>query len=150
MKTSIKLITVRIKPGGTHFHLKTKINGVSARLVLDTGASRTVLGSEYLNKFKIGQLPGDSLPSAGIGGTNIDSYLCKLNEITLGNNTIQNYKVVAINLQHVNASYKNAGLPKVDGILGNDLLIKFNSIINLDKKTIELQRIKNSNKKSKK
>ena len=126
---------------GDGFHIVTDglINGKSARFVVDTGASRTVFDKDrvlnYINNPEFAEKEG---LSAGIGGTDISSFIFNIEELRFGDLKINDYQAVAMDLSNINTSYEMIKLPPIDGVLGGDLLRKHNAVISYRLKKIRL------------
>ncbi|HVA98908.1 MAG TPA: clan AA aspartic protease, partial [Bacteroidia bacterium] len=65
-------------------------------------------------------------------------------KIIFGDLEIKKQPVLLLDLSHVNTSYESIGLKPIDGVLGSDLLLKYDAII--DYKKCEL-RLTNKTKK---
>lgn len=128
-----------IEGDGFHIIADGLINGKSARFVVDTGASRTVFDKErildYIDNPEFNEKEG---LSAGIGGTDISSFIFKLGELSFGELSIKDYQAVAMDLSNVNNSYAMLNIPPVDGVLGGDLLYKHKAVINYKLKKMRL------------
>ena len=115
------------------------VNGKSARFVVDTGASRTVFDKDrilnYINNPEFAEKEG---LSAGIGGTDISSFIFTIEELSFGDLKINDYQAVAMDLSNINTSYEMIKLPPIDGVLGGDLLRKHNAVISYRLKKIRL------------
>jgi hypothetical protein len=61
-----------------------------------------------------------------------------VDRFSIGKLQIDQFDVILLDLQHVNESYASMGLPPIDGVLGNDILVNYKSVINLSKKTLTL------------
>lgn len=128
---------VEIKPIITgHLLVDTMVNGKSASLILDTGASDTVMDFNKRKYFGFEGLEKSKEEAKGLGTGSI--YFCGGDEnFSLGGQEL-NINLVMIDLSHVrnsvNRIYKKN--KKIDGILGADVLIKYGAII--DYKTKEL------------
>lgn len=126
---------------GDGFHIVTDglVNGKSARFVVDTGASRTVFDKDrilnYINNPEFAEKEG---LSAGIGGTDISSFIFNIEELSFGDLKINDYQAVAMDLSNINTSYEMIKLPPIDGVLGGDLLRKHNAVISYRLKKIRL------------
>lgn len=133
----IKIINIE----GDGFHIVTEglINGKPARFVVDTGASRTVFDKDrilnYINNPEFAEKEGFS---AGIGGTDISSFIFEIEELSFGDLKINDYQAVAMDLSNINTSYEMIKLPPIDGVLGGDLLRKHNAVISYRLKKIRL------------
>ena len=130
---------ISIEGDGFHLIAEGLINGKSARFVVDTGASRTVFDKErilaYIDNPEFNEKEG---LSAGIGGTDISSFIFKLEELSFGELSIKDYQAVAMDLSNVNNSYAMLNIPPVDGVLGGDLLYKHKAVISYKLKKMRL------------
>ena len=130
---------ISIEGDGFHIIAEGLINGKSARFVVDTGASRTVFDKErilaYIDNPEFNEKEG---LSAGIGGTDISSFIFKLEELSFGELSIKDYQAVAMDLSNVNNSYAMLNIPPVDGVLGGDLLYKHKAVISYKLKKMRL------------
>ena len=62
-----------------------------------------------------------------------------LEKIKLGDIILEDYEMVLLDLNHVNESYEKLGIEAIDGVIGSDILMKFNAVINFEKLTLELK-----------
>ena len=137
----VELTITIISFEGAGFHLIAEgcINGKTARFVVDTGASRTVFDKDkilnYINNPEFSEKEGIS---AGIGGTDISSFIFDIEELSFGELKIKDYQAVAMDLSNVNDSYAMIKLPPIDGVLGGDLLVKYKAVISYRLKKIRL------------
>ncbi len=135
----IPINIISIEDDGFHLIAEGLINGKSARFVVDTGASRTVFDKErildYIDNPEFNEKEG---LSAGIGGTDISSFIFKLEELSFGELSIKDYQAVAMDLSNVNNSYAMLNIPPVDGVLGGDLLYKHKAVISYKLKKMRL------------
>lgn len=140
MQTStITLEQLIIPPTGIHLITKITINRKVARFVVDTGASQTVLDANRISHFiPKGNKRNHHSKTAGIGTNEIESAVITLPHLRLGEITVKNFEIVLLDLSHVNKSYSDMGFKNIDGILGSDLLKKFNAIIDFKKLTVKL------------
>jgi hypothetical protein len=139
MKIDIKLEQVFIEEKGCHLLLNAEINSVPLRLVLDTGASRTVVDSEFLKRItNADALCPEVEKSVGVGSNQLESYLMDVDELVIGILKINNYQMASMNLEHVKSSYKKLGYDTIEGVLGGDILSDYNAIINYKTHYLEL------------
>jgi predicted aspartyl protease len=136
---NIKLDIVPIEDDGYHLFISCLINGKTARLLVDTGASRTVFDSERIRAFlpeeehifeKVDKL------STGLGTNTMESHTVILSEFSIGDTIFKDYIAVVLNIDHVNQSYKMLGFPEIDGVLGGDLLHEMKAVIDYRRKQI--------------
>ena len=135
----IKIELLPIEEDGYHIFIKAVINGREARLLVDTGASRTVFDSDRIKAFlskenhifeKIDKL------STGLGTNTMESHTVVLDEFSLGDTTFREYLAVVLNMEHVNKSYLLLGNPPIDGVLGGDLLYELKAVVDYRKKQL--------------
>ena len=131
---------LNIPPTGIHLITKVYINRKVARFVIDTGASQTVLDAHRINHFipKGSKRKLDSI-TTGVGTNELESAAITLPNLKLGTITTTNFEIVLLDLSHVNNSYSEMGFKKIDGILGSDLLQKFNAVIDFKKLLLTLR-----------
>lgn len=142
MVSKIPIQLIAIENDGFHLMIEVLINNKKANLVLDTGASRTVFDKDEMISFiddgtQIEYQENEKL-SSGLGTNSMKSEAFELDSIKLGEFEIKNYQALTLDLTHVKESYESLGLPKIHGILGGDLLKKYNAVINYQKKTLKL------------
>lgn len=135
----IPINIINIEGDGFHLIAEGLINNKPARFVVDTGASRTVFDKDrilnYIDNPEFNEKEGIS---AGIGGTDITSFIFNIEELSFGNLKINDYQAVAMDLSNVNNSYAMLKLPPVDGVLGGDLMKKYQAVINYKLKKMRL------------
>ena len=130
---------ISIEGDGFHLIAEGCINGKTARFVVDTGASRTVFDKDkILNYISNPEFSEKEGISAGIGGTDISSFIFDIEELSFGELKIKDYQAVAMDLSNVNDSYAMIKLPPIDGVLGGDLLVKYKAVISYRLKKIRL------------
>ena len=135
----IPINIISIEGDGFHLIAEGCINGKTARFVVDTGASRTVFDKDkILNYISNPEFSEKEGISAGIGGTDISSFIFDIEELSFGELKIKDYQAVAMDLSNVNDSYAMIKLPPIDGVLGGDLLVKYKAVISYRLKKIRL------------
>ena len=138
-KLTIKLTVIHIDNDGYHLMLKAKINGKMAILILDTGASKTVIDINQINRFIKEPLPELSKKSStGLGTNTMQSYTARLKQFQIGELKLKDYESIFIDLSHVNTAYSQIGIKEIDGVLGNDLLMKYKAKIDYKKKELSM------------
>ena len=121
-----------------HFEIKAKINGVSGRFILDTGASNTCVGIDKADQFKLVSKSSE-IKAAGAGATEMETFVSDKNRLELGKWKSKKQQIVLFDLIHVNeALIAHQALP-VDGIIGSDVLKKAKAVIDYGKKKLYLK-----------
>jgi len=140
MTTTIPFKILNIEGDGFHLLIKLKINGKSSAMIIDTGASKTVFDKTRITKFVSEKTfnSHDKL-SSGLGTNTMESQLTVLKKIKIGELEIKNYQTILLDLSHVNNSYEQINLKPIDGVLGSDILLKYNATIDYEKKILKLK-----------
>ncbi|TVR77054.1 MAG: clan AA aspartic protease [Chitinophagaceae bacterium] len=126
----IPLIITELEKESYHLFFEGVIQNKPVRLLLDTGASKTVLDKSFLEEF----LPEVIVESSdditgGLGASNIKSQYAEIEDFSLQNMPLPNMRTAVLDLSHVNQSYQRIKQPTIQGIIGSDLLKQFNAII---------------------
>lgn len=121
-----------------HFEIVAKINGVSGRFILDTGASNTCVGMDKIDFFKMISEVSD-IKAAGAGATEMETLVSSKNKIRIGDWKKGKQKIVLFDLVHVNEALTSHNSLPVDGIIGGDVLKKGKAVIDYDKKCLFLK-----------
>ena len=139
MKTTIPLELINIEDEGFHLLFEVQINDKAARVILDTGASRSVFDSNCLDLFIANPaLNKEERLSTGVGSSELQSFSICFDSFCLGTLLIENYNVAILDLQHITSSYNKLDIGAVQGVIGGDILEKYNAIIDYNKKTLTL------------
>ncbi len=129
-ENAVKILLLELGKGGYHIFFNLKVNGKSCRFLIDTGASSSVIDKGYFEKnFGKKNLTTIKEGTHGLHSSTAESHFGKIKELQIGKRKINNYKVAAIDLSHVNQLYANLKRPKISGILGSDLMVKYKMVI---------------------
>lgn len=140
MITNIPFKILSLDVEGFHLMIKIKINGKTANLIIDTGASKTVLDKTRVSKYvKERDFKMHDKLSSGLGTNSMESQTTVLKKIKIGELEIKDYETVLLDLSHVNSSYDQIGLSPVEGVLGSDILLQYNAVIDYEKKILKLK-----------
>ncbi len=140
MKTKLSLQSSEIEQDNYHLFVKARVNGVKARLLLDTGASKTVFDEKAVLRFvKQSRIRQEETRSVGLGTNDAETQTVILKKLRLGKIKIRKTQVAILDISHVNESYSQLGLKGIDGVLGSDLLMKYSALIDYRRKTLQLE-----------
>ena len=139
MLIKIPLEKIDMQGDGYHLALQALVNQVEVRLILDTGASRTVFDVNRIDRFMLeAQLVPNEKLSTGLGTNEMQSDIISIESFELGLLHIKDYATVAIDLGHINQSYEMLQMPLIDGVLGGDLLEEFKAKIDYQRQELSL------------
>jgi hypothetical protein len=123
-----------------HLLIKASINGVKGNFILDTGASNSCIGFESIDKFKV--IAQDTKTKAsGAGATGMDALLSENNRLQMSRWKCHDFTLVIFDLSHVNLALRQYKAKPVDGIIGADILLKGQAIIDYYHNTLYLKKI---------
>jgi predicted aspartyl protease len=121
-----------------HFEIAAKINGISGRFIVDTGASNTCIGFDKIEYFNLTSRES-KIKASGAGATNMETLVSTKNSIQINSWQYKKLKIVLFDLVHVNEALLAHKANPVDGIIGADILKKGKAIIDYNKKYIYLK-----------
>jgi predicted aspartyl protease len=140
--SNIPLELMNIEGDGYHLMIEAKVNSHPVRLLVDTGASKTVFDKTRLQSLveegadehyeDLEQL------STGLGTNSMQGQVAELDSFKFGEVEILDYPVVVLDMDHVNQSYDLLGDRGIDGVLGSDILKKYDAVIYFKKKVLKM------------
>ena len=124
---------------GFHLLVNIRINGKPARMLIDTGASKTVFDKNRISRFlKEEKFETHDKLSTGLGTSDMKSHLVVIKRLNIGKLEIKNYRSVVIDISHVNVAYSQMKQKPIDGVLGSDILKQHKALIDYGKKRMRL------------
>ena len=121
-----------------HFEIVAKLNGITGRYILDTGASNTCVGFDKIEFFNLTSKES-KIKAAGAGATNMETLISTKNRIEIGDWKKNKLKIVLFDLVHVNEALTTHKALPVDGIIGADILKKAKAVIDYQKSCVYLR-----------
>jgi hypothetical protein len=121
--SSVKLIFLETK----HYLIEAKVNGVSGRFILDTGASNSCVCTTLENNFNI--ISKETIEKASSATSEIsNTKISKNNTIQIGKweNKIN---LITFDMSHINHALNEKKINSVSGIIGADILKKSKAIL---------------------
>jgi len=108
--------------------------------IIDTGASKSVLDINLKDHYEIIESDNeDDYQSAGINQGMLETSVGKMAYLRFGNLEITNHKLALIDLNHVNEIYTKYTTYSISGLLGGDILMQYQSVIDYSRKIIQFQ-----------
>ena len=121
-----------------HLLIKVKVNGIPGNFILDTGASNTCVGLENLEKYRLEATDYGSF-AASASSTTMYAKISKGNYLQIGSWKQMPSTFILFDLSHVNEALSQQKIKPVDGIIGADVLLKGNAIIDYPNLCLYLQ-----------
>ena len=121
--SSVKLIFLKTK----HYLIEAKVNSITGRFILDTGASNSCICSSLENKFKV--ISEDSKEKASSANSEMThTKISKRNIIQIGKWN-SNASLITFDMSHINNALSQKKIDPIDGIVGADILKKSKAIL---------------------
>jgi hypothetical protein len=135
----VPLQLLDIEGEGFHIMVKGMIHGKEANFLIDTGASRSVFDPKTISNF-IDDIQFEKKEglTAGVGSSDLESATFRIDVFSIGEVEIFDYEAIALDLENIHEMYGKLGLPRIDGIIGGDLLKRYKSVINYKGKKLRL------------
>lgn len=137
---SIPLNIIDLHGDGFHPVLNLVIFNKPFKVVLDTGASRTAFDRELLIQAnEEADIVASERLSTGLGTNTMESATAVIENIWIGDMMIPEMEVAVLDLSAINVAYRELGHPEVLGVLGSDVLMKYNAVVDFGKKRLLLK-----------
>ena len=107
---------------------RNEVNGIAGNFILDTGASNTCIGLESIEKYRLEVKDYESF-AASASSTTMYAKISKGNYLQIGSWKQLPATFILFDLSHVNEALSQQKIKPVDGIIGADVLLKGNAII---------------------
>ena len=121
--SSVKLIFSKTK----HYLIEAKINSITGRFILDTGASNSCICTSLEDKFKvISKESKEKASSANSEMTN--TKISKRNTIQIGK-WEDKINLITFDMGHINNALSQKKIDPIDGIVGSDILKNSKAIL---------------------
>ncbi|SMG43912.1 retropepsin-like aspartic protease [Sphingobacterium psychroaquaticum] len=136
----IPLEILNLQGDGYHILVRVELFGQVHKMVVDTGASKTVLDKTMLLNIGIQEeemLHTDIL-STGLGTNSMQSYSIIIPELRIMHWQTKKFNAAILDLSAINYAYEQMEFPPVIGILGGDILRRFAAKINYKELTLTL------------
>ena len=139
MVVTVPLQIIDLNEDGFHPLLNIKVFGKKFTVVLDTGASKTAFDKTLLQQANRSALITESnILSTGLGTNSMASFTSVMHDMRIGRLKIPEFEVAVLDLSTINFAYAQMGHPQVLGVIGGDILMRYNAVINYGKRTLRL------------
>lgn len=134
---SVPLTIINLQDDGFHILVEIVVFGQSLLAVVDTGASRSVFDRSFI-KSHVKHLNTSEETHATTLFTTSSTLQAVIPKMKIGRLILTEYDAVALDLEAVNQAYAGLGHPPISAIIGGDLLLKYNAVINYKKMKLYL------------
>lgn len=139
--TTVPFQLLDLQGQGTHILVEVEVYNRTFRMVVDTGASKTVFDKTQLDHLLADQLrlePSETL-STGLGTNSMESFNMEIPSLAIGEWKIKKLKTAVLDLSSINYAYQQMDLEPVIGVLGGDIFSNYGAVIDYAKKTLKLR-----------
>ncbi|MEO5675744.1 MAG: aspartyl protease family protein [Chitinophagales bacterium] len=141
-KIIIPIEVVNLQEEGYHLFVAARLGNHSLRLLIDTGASKTVFDKALMaDHFSHFRLEANEQLTTGVGTNTIQSEFTEITLLKIGGLEIPSFKIAVLDLSHVNETYSLINLVAIHGVIGCDLLVEFDAVINFKRCQLKLKSI---------
>jgi predicted aspartyl protease len=138
VKHSVPIEILEIQDGDYHLFITAYAGRNKLRLLIDTGASKTILSKAFCHKTKSLKLQKSEHTAAGLGTADMQSWFTEIKTFRMGTFQMKNYRCGVLDLSHVTELYRRLDLPDFDGVLGCDVLVTHAITIDLKRKQLTI------------
>jgi len=121
-----------------HIIIDAKVNNVDGKFLIDTGASNSCIDLNKSEKFKLNYGKSDEQASSATDDIK-DTYISKKNLLLIDKYYIHDFDIILFNMEHVIKSLLDKDEIEIDGIIGADLLRKYNCCIDFKENTLLIE-----------
>lgn len=116
---------------GCHYIVDCKVNGMPAKFLVDTGASITMLNTDSITIEACGEI-GIRKPVEGIAGQSAHINTIKVQDFRCDSVYIRGRVFSMMSMANINKQYESFGHPRIDGILGADIMHQYRAMIDCE------------------
>ncbi len=129
MRTELPIFIIDIQGDGNHLLVDATVNSTPVKMLIDTGASRTVFDKTRLSQLVTSEFEQMDRLSTGLGTNTMSSEKIIIESLCFRTICFTAYEAIVLDLSHVNESYEKLGYEGISGVIGGDLLQKLNAVI---------------------
>ena len=111
-----------------HFVAHGELNDHKISVLIDSGASATVIDSAFVAELKL-STHSSAISAVGLGGSQGLLQIVDLDQFSLGTQRLDANGVKVMNLDHINRIYRSHSLPTLSAIIGADYLKAHSAIL---------------------
>ncbi|PKQ61407.1 hypothetical protein BZG02_15745 [Labilibaculum filiforme] len=140
MKIEIPIEIIELENESFHLLVRCKVNSNhEGDLVIDTGASKTVLDRNFVPAYTVSEHQTSEIKSRGLGEGSLNTEMVKIDSFQLGELLVADFHCALIDLAGINEMYREHCSREICGLLGSDFLLKHHAIIDYERQIMELK-----------
>ncbi|TDQ07416.1 aspartyl protease family protein [Pedobacter metabolipauper] len=134
---NVPIILINLQDDGFHLLVEIVVFRQKILVVLDTGASRSVFDMAFI-KTHLSEVEYSEESQATTLFSTATTLQAVIPKLKIGRLALTDYETVALDLESVNQTYGSLGHPEIKGIIGSDILLKYDAVINYKKMKLYL------------
>jgi predicted aspartyl protease len=142
MRISMPFTIKELEASSFHPIVEGEIDGKSITLILDTGASRTVISKKLTTDYPVISIENEEPFAAGINAETMAIEQINIPLINIGGVSFSNMIVFSTNLDAISNLYEKIAGMKIDGLLGCDFLLEHEAKVDFEQRTISINKLK--------
>lgn len=143
MKLEIPIELIELEDQSFHLLIKCKLSDrEEGDLVIDTGASKTVIDRNFVTNYTILENQDSEMKSRGLGEGSLNTEMVKIDSFQLGDFLVTDLHCALIDLSGINEMYQEHCQRKICGLLGSDFLLKHKAIVDYNRLILSLEKNK--------
>ena len=120
----IPFTIVELEHQSYHIVVDGRVDDEDITLIIDTGASRTIIDKCYADKLEKLHLGTENPIATGLAAEQIPVELYNISKLTLKGVLFENVQSLTANLDAINEVYLNLTGKKIGGLIGCDFLLE--------------------------
>lgn len=130
---------VQLEKDSYHLFVRCLVNGdQEGEMVIDTGASKTVMDRSFVKQYQGVELNDDEIHSSGLGGDQIDAEMVRIESLRIGSLEVKDLCLALIDLSGINQMYEKYCQRRISGLLGSDFLLQNRACIDYNRSVLLL------------
>lgn len=138
MKEILKFTIQELEPSSFHPLIKGELNGETITLIIDTGASRTVLSNKLTIGLPLISSENEEPFAAGINAERMIVEQVKIENIKIDGIEFKDIVVFSTDLEAISNLYEEMAGIRIDGLVGCDFLIKNKAVLDFQSNSISI------------
>ncbi|KGE13683.1 aspartyl protease family protein [Sphingobacterium deserti] len=137
----IPLEILELQGDGYHLLVHVELFDKPFKMVLDTGASKTVLDKNTLLHSGISEdkFRNTDILSTGLGTNSMQSFILEIPLFKINDWQLKNFQTAVLDLSSINFAYEQMNFEPVIGVIGGDILRPFGAKIDYSSEILTLR-----------
>lgn len=136
--TSVPIEIIKLEDNSFHIIVKVEIDGIQGDMIIDTGASVTVIDQKLFPPKNDDPELVTQIQSGSVSGQIENLSLIKAGYLKIGGRKFKNIQLAGIDLDYVNEMYHKYFNRKIIGLLGCNFCVRYQVVIDYQTRKLVL------------